>query len=570
MPPVKPHQTPVQLHPPCIRTSPDDGLVYFGLKLKPASAFLCRGSESLPLKIRSVAARLYAGLLLTVVVLSFTGCGQVLYKAPQNNFAGRPIPPSGLLQRVLATYSANGISGGAVILDGLRDLRGNVQNTIQQYPVNGFSGGSANIIFNYPEQTTGYIYSASNGTVSTVNYSKESVTGTAASFIANPGSVAASPDGTRFVAAIEAGGVLMISDKNGTFPMNLPNVYKVAINTGNTVILGMVRNSNTLYRIVKLDATSNPVTPPGAVDCQPLILPIYCVVPVPGTFDRPSDVSFSVDGSTAYVLNCGPECGGTAASITFLQEGALTINVIPKVNPLDPAAPSPAQVLPVANPVPIPGGVTTVLSDGTTLYIAGQLLLANGLFTGTLSTLNLNTYKVTGNYSISDGHHSKMLFADDNTLWIGSQQCANGQRAALAAQQLAAHQSTTQAANYNCLTEVTLSGATPTVNIFPAVTQVPSGATATPVMVGYPNTDQNAYYYGNLTGLCWVQLYHKVFTAYGGQVHAFYTGGKIVDQNDPGVGTTPAVGTEINNANFTVQGTVLDVAYMDAITNSAN
>ena len=80
------------------------------------------------------------------------------------------------------------------------------------------------------------------------------------------------------------------------------------------------------------------------------------------------------------------------------------------------------------------------------------------------------------------------------------------------------------------------------------------------VEVPYPNTNQNLYYYGNLTGLCWVQNYHKVYTAYGGQIHAFYT-----DQTPIG----PA-GSEIDNFNVTVQGTALDVAYMDAETNSAN
>ena len=72
--------------------------------------------------------------------------------------------------------------------------------------------------------------------------------------------------------------------------------------------------------------------------------------------------------------------------------------------------------------------------------------------------------------------------------------------------------------------------------------------------VPYPNEDNNLAYYGSLTGLCWVQNLHKVYTAYGGQVHAFYT----------------TDGSELNNVNITVQGTVLDVAYMDALTNSAN
>jgi len=213
--------------------------------------------------------------------------------------------------------------------------------------------------------------------------------------------------------------------------------------------------------------------------------------------------------------------------------------------------------LPVANPVPVPGGVTAALSDGTYLYLSGQQLQASGaykgLFAGTLTLLNLTTYTTGAPISISDGTHTKMLFADNNTLWIGSSQCASGVRAAVAANQLATTGVTTQAGNYNCLTMVMLGSATPTAQIIPAVTQ--STVAATPaVPVGYPNTNQNLYYYGSLTGICWVQGFYKVYTAYGGQIHAFNT----------------ADGSERDNTNITIQGTVLDVAYMDAETNSAN
>jgi hypothetical protein len=362
-----------------------------------------------------------------------------------------------------------------------------------------------------------------------------------------------------------------------TYGLNLPNVFQVVVNPGDTVVLAMVRNSNSLYRLIKLNANQYPtstaaISAIGAVDCQPFNLPVYCVIPVnTGTntnaFDRPFGAYFSLDGSVVYVLNCGPECGDTLptanSSVTYLSPGALQVNSY--TDSSNPAQQNPNSF--TLN-VPVPGGVTTAVADGTTLYVAGQQLQPDGLFAGNLSTISLATNTVTSTTSISDGTHTKMLFADDNTLWIGSQLCATGERAARAAKQIAAGQPTDQTANYNCLTRVALpSGSTPiSASIVPAVTQ----SATSPVVVPFPNTNQNQFYYGDLTGLCWVQGLHKVYTAYGGQVHAFYTGGTITAPMDPAVGTTPAAGSEINNANIIVQGTALDVAYLDAVTDAAN
>jgi hypothetical protein len=517
------------------------------------------------LKNRSLFALVFMGLFWAAATLALTGCRAPLYYYPQYEYAGRTVPPSGLLERVMVSYTSGGSGGGLEILDGLNDLRGNKQDTIKSYSISGYSNSDPLKIINYPEQTIGYVLGYTDGSLTGINYSKESTNGLVASFGSTTPSGAATPLGTLFAGAAEQAGQLVVSGTSGTFYLNLPNVYKVAIDPGAGAILAMVRNSNSLYRVVKLPSTTTPITPPGSVDCEPLLLPVYCVVPVAGNYDRPSDVSFSLDGSTAYVLNCGPECGGTTASVSFLQLSALNINLIPTVNPLSVGAPSPLSTLPVANPVPIPGGVTAAVSDGTHLYLSGQSLFrpgssgalgstaaADGLFTGYLSVMNLTNYTVGNPVSISDGTHTRMLLADDDTLWVGSSQCASGERQAVATQQLATTGSTTQAGNYNCLTMVNLSGTTPTAQIIPAVVQ--SQTASSVVQVPYPNTNQNLYYYGSLTGLCWVQNYHKVYTAYGGQVHAFRT----------------TDGSEINNFYITVQGTAIDVAYMDALTNGAN
>jgi len=527
------------------------------------------------LKNRSLSALVASGLLLASATLALTACGRVvLYKTPEYNYAGRPIPPSKLLYRVMAAFSANGSTGGLEIIDGLRDLRGNVQNTVKTFSISGYSEGEPITILNFPEQLAGYVFSINDGNLTDINYSKETSSGNIGNFGSNSPSVAAAPVNGVVGGAAEQSGLVIVSIGGATYDLNLPNVDKVVIDRGGEVVLAMVRNSNTLYRVVKLPVTNNPVLPPGYVDCEPLVLPGACIVPVANTFDRPSNASFSLDGSTAYILNSGPELGGTTASVSFLQMGQLNMNLIPTVDPLSPGAPSPFSTLPVANPIPIPGGVTVALSDGAYLYLAGQQLLSSGpykgLFAGNLTTINLSTYAVSAPVSISDGNHTKLLFADNNTLWAGSSQCANGVRYATAAAELASQGYTDQAGNYNCLTMLTTGTATPPATIIPAVVQSNNPSQA--VGVPYPNTDQNQYYYGSLTGICWVQNFHKVYSAYGGQIHAFYTGissTPVTEGQAENANGGPA-GTEINNYNITVQGTVLDVAYIDAETNSAD
>ncbi len=462
------------------------------------------------------------GLLLTASTLVLGSCRAPIYYYPQYNFAGRPVPPSGLLERVLVGTSIDGGVASLNILDGYRDIRSNVQNTVHTFQVGGFATGFPNALFNFPEQLRGYAYSPTTGQLVTVDYSKETVTATTAL----PTNAALSIPETfgHTYGAAEAIGQWGIVDNTSstTYGLNIPNVFQTVANQGDTVALAMVRNSNTIYRLVKLN--SNQPNPPGAIDCQPLNLPVYCAIPVVGTFDHPTNAYFSTDGASVYILNSGPEYGGTTASVTFLQLGPLNVNNIPTASP-DASA--------FIATVPVPGGATAAISDGTTLYVSGQKLMPDGLFTGVLTTIDLASRTVTGTYSISDGHHSKMLFADDNTLWIGSQQCANGEHAKLGQ-------------NYNCLTRFDLGAKAATV--VPAVT--PGGSQTVP----YPNQNADPYYYGDLTGICWIQTFHKIYTAYGGQVHVFNT----------------ATSAEINNFYVTVQGTALDVAYMDALTNEAN
>ena len=302
------------------------------------------------------------GLLLALSTLGISSCHSAAYyyyKFPEYTYAGRPIPPSKLANRVMIGVTANGSTGSLQIVDALRDIRSNVEDTIPGFSISGYSSGYPGTIISFPAELRAYVYSNSDGSLANVDYSTEASTGSVGTFQSGSSAVAVPPTFTRYYGAEEAAGVLEIVDNltGSSYGLNIPNVFKVVANKGDTVALAMVRNANVIYRVFKLNQNQYPtqqaaIAATGSVDCEPSLLPVYCAVAVPGIYDQPAGVYFSLDGTTAYVLNCGPECGGKTASVTLLQQAPLNNNVIPT---------SPTQPnLMIAN-VPVPGGVTAAL-----------------------------------------------------------------------------------------------------------------------------------------------------------------------------------------------------------------
>jgi hypothetical protein len=503
-------------------------------------------------------------------VISIVGClGQRSY------FAGRPVPPSTILQRVLVSVQNPG-SGVLQILDGRYDIRNSQNGKIPNFTIKSYSGGDPTTIFNYPEQSAGYVYNSAGtapGTVTPVNYSTESATGVISSLPGISSSIFVTQDGNYIFAANQPAQYVTVIDhvKSVQVSLNLPNVYKVASNPSGTVVLAFVQNSNYAYRIIRLQQPNGTVMAPpvftptipwpsgvSPVDCQPVNLPTYCVVPVVDqnqnaiTFDRPYNTIFSPDGTTAWLMNCGAECGGTASSVSFLSAGVLNIYNFPGTTyPTPPPTPAPPTE---QQRVAVPGGATMAVygtsptTGGGLLYVSGQQLQtsgqAAGFFGGNLSIINLANNQITGTYQISDGLHTKMLLGDDNTLWIGSQNCQTGVRTALHLVDASGNPSN------GCLT-----------------------------MIDTTFTNKNAPIIeppnGDLTGLCAVIEWHKMYTAEGGQVYIYATtsyNGSTSGPTGSNSGFTPGTvaGSPLSNYFVTVQGTAYDVAYMDAPSNAAD
>jgi len=489
-----------------------------------------------------------AGVAL-VVAAALAGCGNSTY------FAGRALPPSGLANRVLiAIQNPSAFSSGALqFVDAYYDIRFkyNSANTSAAFSISGYSGNLPVTIQNMPEELAGAVYSSGDGGFNLISYSSEKLLGSVGSFNGKSSSIFITRNQTYAFAANQSTHVLTVVDKSatssGSYALNLPGVYRVSVNPGGSVALAFVQNSNYVYYPRKLTAAQSlayaggPSTwPKAAIDCEPQNAPGWCLIQAqspdstdatgnsygaPLVFDRPVKAIFSSDGGTAYILNCGPECGGNASSVSLLPVAPL-IYLIGQQSGLLPCNASPCantNTNPITN-IPVSGGASNALVDSSTLYVVGQKLMHDGFFGGYLTVVNLQTNTVVPStgavpnpVSISDGAPgtmSRMLLADDNTLWIGMMQCTNGERA-------------NNSLPYGCLTMFNTSSNTVTL-LEP--------------------------YNGDATGIAAVTGLHKIYTAEGGQIYIYST----------------VNGSAIDNQYVTVTGTAYDVAYMDGYSDDNN
>jgi len=486
------------------------------------------------LKKRSFTAFGLSALFLLASATLLTSCGKNYY------FAGRQLPPSGVLNRVLiAEQNPSGFSKGALpFVDAYYDIRHPYNSPTGSFSIAGYAGNLPLTIQNMPEEQVGGVVSA-DGKFVIVSYSQEK-TGSGLSLPAGTASSIFVDRERQFVyAANSSAHVLVVADltHNATYTLNLPNVYRVSINPGGTIALAFAQNSTqgpnnqigstpsdafSVYSVVGLTAdqqqaaakSADPQHYLNAQDCEPQNLPAFCAFPVStganASFDNPIKAVFSPDGSTAYVIDCGPECGGTTAGVTVIPITASSLNTN--------TSGAKGIALVAQSNIAVPGGATNGIFNGNILYLAGQQLQTDGLFQGFVSVLNTQTGQVTGKYAISDGTHNKMVFGDDNMLWIGSTQCTSGETYKRA--------QATGGSQYGCLTMFNTAKNTATLDA----------------------------YRGDATGIAPVIGLNKVYTAEGGQVY-------IYD------GTTMA---NLDNANVTVSGTASDVAYMDAASDGDN
>lgn len=264
-----------------------------------------------------------------------------------------------------------------------------------------------------PSRRYTLVYSPTSPAVALVDNTKESLaensSGSAATTsISLPGMsesmFIANDNATGYVAVPSAptqagqtlGAVLQLALLNGSISASIPipSAHYIASNGGNEILV-FSDNSDaiTIISSILVGTNANPLT----------------VVQSPN-LDRPVGAIFSADGTAAYILNCGAECGGKQASVAVLQLSSNT----------------------VSTPLPVQGATTALLS-GSTLFVAGSAPntpCGSGTAAkncGSLNMININSMTLINSspISITDGWHNHLELSSDGQLFIGARTCSN-------------------------------------------------------------------------------------------------------------------------------------------------
>ncbi len=232
-------------------------------------------------------------------------------------------------------------------------------------------------------------------------------------------SIVISPDSSTAYVAVPTwpvtgqspGEVVLMSMSNAalTAQLQIPAVRYLSISHDGNRILGFSDNSDAVAVITPSNiGTGNPV------------------VTFVGGFDRPVQAFFSSDDTTAYVVNCGAECGGTQAS---LQKVDMT------QNPPVLVGPPVGACVPGSSPPQCAASVATVV--GTTMYLAGTPY-SNGAPSqpctgqntqaqtcGLVTIVDLSTMTVTSSSPIiiTDGYHDHISMGANGQLFVGAHDC---------------------------------------------------------------------------------------------------------------------------------------------------
>lgn len=337
--------------------------------------------------------------------LLFLSCGN--YTPPGGTPGGKVTSRAFVSQDV----SAGNISAGLVVIDAQLDAGAGVASIS--------AGATPGMMVVTPNRNETLVFSPSDNVFSLIDNASQAnvaqvtlpgpLPGLTESFVVSPDSLSAYVAVPRApVSGQPQGAVEVVGLSSGRFTaeIDVPAVRYLSMSHNGNRILAFSDSPDTQ------DAPCTPqvpcflfvITPSNIGTGNPV------VAPVPG-FDRPVQAFFSTDDNTAYVVNCGAECGGSLASVEKLD---LTAN-----------PPTPGTL------VNVPAASVAVV-DGTTMYLAGTPVPASpcsgqqtqATSCGLLTVFDLPSMTVTKTgIVITDGYHNRMALGANGQLFIGARTC---------------------------------------------------------------------------------------------------------------------------------------------------
>jgi hypothetical protein len=315
-------------------------------------------------------------LLVASLALAIAGCGS----STSNNTP----KPTGLKKRVLISNTA---AGTVTVLDAQRDVS-STKILGATSPTKMLTAGGTTIAM-----------SSTSSLITVIDNPTEAVT-FPAPIGDQPFDIAISPDGKNAWAAMRNFGFVQSVDTTTGVArpvLRISNARRLVMSPQGSKLLvfpdpqGQVPpNTNTFFVV---DTATSAVQ----------------VVTDAAHLDQPFTAVFNGSETKAFILNCGAECGGTAASVVLADFTNPTATF--------------------SAPIPVPGA-TVGLINGTNLYVAGT---PNPAPTGPgagcpisrcgeLTVINATALTAGTPIPITDGDHEKVSFAN-NRVYVGAARC---------------------------------------------------------------------------------------------------------------------------------------------------
>jgi hypothetical protein len=331
--------------------------------------------------------------------------------------------PSGLPLRAFVSNPVSPlVIGHGPVLDIMNASRDLLSGFVVNLAAIGANLPDAGMMALSPKRDRTVVVSPSDGKLAIVDNATESLTNsvtlpglTQSFFVWTDDKTAFAAVPTAAVTGASEGAVVRvdITAASITATIPIPAVRFVAASPNGNQILAFSDNSNLVSVIdpslvgVGLQTTIQPCSSTQAA---------VCTVSDP-SLDHPIGAVFNSTGTTAYIISCGPECGGSAAAISVLDLGG--------------GSTPPSFTGQVAL---IPGGATSALLQGTTLYVAGTppapqndcptpVASMTATTCGRLTLVNTTTMIAATAVEISDGIHGPIEMGANAQLFVGSIDC---------------------------------------------------------------------------------------------------------------------------------------------------